>query len=248
MSNEGQPKTAVVTGASRGIGKAIALDLAGSGMRVLCVSRSLESGQPVVDEIASRGGEAKAYAVDVSQPEQIKEACASMLKEWERVDVLVNNAGITRDGLMIRMSDDDWSAVIQTNLSSCFHWTRELVRPMARARWGRVINVASVIGLIGNAGQANYAAAKAGIIGLTKSTAKEFAPRSVTANAVAPGFIETDMTGVLDEEIREAILKNIPMKRMGAPEDVSGMVSFLASPLSDYITGQVFTVDGGMVM
>lgn len=248
MSSDQKTKTAVVTGASRGIGKAIALELAASGHRVLCVSRSLASSQPVVDEINTSGGEAKGYAVDVSKAEEVKAACEEMLKEWGVVDVLVNNAGITKDGLMIRMSDEDWNDVIQTNLSSCFTWTRELIRPMARARWGRVINVASVIGLIGNAGQANYAAAKAGIIGMTKSVAKEFAARNITANVVAPGFIETDMTDVLNDEVKDQIKKNIPMKRMGTPKDISDAVSFIASERSNYITGQVFTVDGGMVM
>jgi 3-oxoacyl-[acyl-carrier protein] reductase len=248
MSDEQKRKTAVVTGASRGIGKAIALSLAKDGYRVLCVSRSLASSQPVVDAIHETGGEAKGYAVDVAQPEQVKEACADMLKEFGVIDVLVNNAGITRDGLMIRMTDEDWLSVIQTNLTSCFIWTRELIRPMARARWGRVINIASVIGLIGNAGQVNYAAAKAGIIGMTKSVAKEFAARNITANTVAPGFITTDMTDVLSDEVKEGILKVVPMKRMGTPEDIAGVVSFLASGRSDYITGQVFTVDGGMVM
>jgi len=248
MSTDQKTKTAVVTGASRGIGKAIALDLAQSGFRVLCVSRSLSSSQPVVDEIVANGGEAKGYAVDVSNAAEVKATCESMLKEWGQVDVLVNNAGITKDGLMIRMSDDDWNAVIQTNLTSCFTWTRELIRPMTRARWGRIINIASVIGLIGNAGQANYAAAKAGIIGMTKSVAKEFAGRNITANVVAPGFIQTDMTDVLSDEVKDYILKGIPMKRMGTPKDISDVVSFIASEKSNYITGQVFTVDGGMVM
>jgi len=248
MSSDQKTKTALVTGASRGIGKAIALELAASGFRVLCVSRSLASSQPVVDEINSSGGEAKGYAVDVSNAQEVKAVCDVVLKEWGVVDVLVNNAGITRDGLMIRMSDEDWNSVIQTNLSSCFTWTRELIRPMARARWGRVINIASVIGLIGNAGQANYAAAKAGIIGMTKSVAKEFAARNITANVVAPGFIQTDMTDVLNDEVKEQIMKNIPMKRMGTPKDISDVVSFIASERSNYITGQVFTVDGGMVM
>ncbi|MEQ9825660.1 MAG: 3-oxoacyl-[acyl-carrier-protein] reductase [Puniceicoccaceae bacterium] len=248
MSSDQKTKTAVVTGASRGIGKAIALELAASGHRVCCVSRSVASSQPVVDAIIAAGGQAKAYAVDVSSADEVKAACEAMLKEWGLVDVLVNNAGITRDGLMIRMSDDDWNQVIQTNLTSCFTWTRELIRPMARARWGRVINIASVIGLIGNAGQANYAAAKAGIIGMTKSVAKEFAARNITANVVAPGFIQTDMTDVLGDEVKEQILKQIPMKRMGTPEDISKVVGFLASSHSDYVTGQVFTVDGGMVM
>jgi 3-oxoacyl-[acyl-carrier protein] reductase len=248
MTSDQKKKTAVVTGASRGIGKAIALELASEGYRILCVSRSLESSKGVVEQIAAEGGEAKGYAVDVSDAEAVKAACAEMLKEWGAIEILVNNAGITRDGLLIRMSDEDWQQVIQTNLTSCFTWTRELIRPMARARWGRVINIASVIGLIGNAGQTNYAAAKAGIIGMTKSIAKEFAPRNITANVVAPGFIETDMTGVLGDEVKEQILKSVPMKRMGKPEDISKVVKFIASDDSEYITGQVFTVDGGMVM
>jgi 3-oxoacyl-[acyl-carrier protein] reductase len=248
MTSDQTKKTAVVTGASRGIGKAIALDLAAEGYRILCVSRSLESSKPVVDQILAEGGEAKGYAVDVSDAEAVKAACAEMLKEWGTIEILVNNAGITRDGLLIRMSDEDWQQVIQTNLTSCFTWTRELIRPMARARWGRIINIASVIGLIGNAGQTNYAAAKAGIIGMSKSIAKEFAARSITVNVVAPGFIETDMTGVLNDEMKEQILKTVPMKRMGKPEDISKVVKFIASDDSEYITGQVFTVDGGMVM
>lgn len=248
MATDDSKKTALVTGASRGIGKAIALALHKDGYRVLCVSRSLESSKPVVDAILEDGGEARGYAVDVSDPEKIKAAAAEMLSEWNLISVLVNNAGITRDGLLIRMSDDDWNNVLRTNLDSCFYWTRELVRPMARARAGRIINIASVIGLIGNAGQTNYAAAKAGIFGMTKSVAKEFAPRSITVNAVAPGFIETDMTDVLGDEVKELILKQIPMKKMGKPEDIADVVSFIASERASYITGQVFTVDGGMVM
>lgn len=248
MSDDTKIKTAVVTGASRGIGKAIALELADAGFRVLCISRSIESSKPVVDAINAQGGEAKGYAVDVSKPADVKAASAEILKEWELIDVLVNNAGITRDGLLIRMSDDDWDAVVQTNMSSCFHWTRELIRPMTRARWGRIINIASVIGMIGNPGQANYSAAKAGIIGFTKSVAREFAARNITANVVAPGFIATDMTDILSDEQKESIMRVIPLKRMGTPEDISRMVRFIASDDSAYITGQVFTVDGGMVM
>lgn len=248
MSNDPTKKTALVTGASRGIGKAIAMSLSAAGHRVLCVSRSQSSFQPVVDAILESGGEARGYAVDVASSQEIKAACAGILSEFGQVDILVNNAGITRDGLVMRMSDDDWNAVIQTNLSSCFYWTRELIRPMASKRWGRVINIASVVGLMGNYGQANYAAAKAGILGLTKSVAKEFASRSITVNAVAPGFIETDMTASLDDKVKEAMLKVIPMKRFGKVDDIAGIVKFLASSDSDYITGQVFTVDGGMVM
>ncbi len=248
MSENPEKKTALVTGASRGIGKSIALALAEQGHRVLCISRSLESSAPVVEAIQAAGGEAKGYAVDVADSAQIKEACTAILGEFGTVDILVNNAGITKDGLMVRMSDDDWNDVITTNLSSCFFFTRELIRPMTKKRWGRVINISSVIGQMGNAGQSNYAAAKAGIMGLTKSTAKEFAGRNITANVVAPGFITTDMTDKLSDEQKDAIAKFIPLKRIGTPTDISATVAFLASESADYITGQVFTIDGGMVM
>jgi len=249
MTQESQvKKTALVTGASRGIGRAIARELGKAGMKVLCVARSEESASRAVEAVRGDGGEAMAYACDVADPESVRTVSAEILEHHECVDVLVNNAGITRDMLFIRMSEEDWNAVLRTNLDSCFHWTKELVRPMTRRRWGRIINISSVIGLTGNAGQANYAAAKAGMIGLTKSLAKELAARSITVNAVAPGFIETDMTRELSDEVRENILKMVPLKRMGEPEDIASMVGFLSGPSSGYITGQVFTVDGGMVM
>lgn len=247
MTEEKKSKTALVTGAGRGIGRAIAENLARNGHRVICVSKNPESCQSAADAILSAGGDARALAVDVAHPESVKEACEALLKD-ETIDILVNNAGITRDMLLFRMSEDDWTSVLQTNLSSCFYWVKGLCRPMTQRRWGRVINISSVIGLTGNAGQANYAAAKAGMIGLTKSLAKEFAGRKVTVNAVAPGFIETDMTGALSADLREGISKMIPLKRFGTSEDIAEMVNFLAGEQSSYITGQVFTVDGGMVM
>ena len=241
-------KTALVTGASRGIGLAIAKELGSLGFRVLCVARSTESASRAVEAVREDGGEAEAYGCDVGDSAAVAKTAEEILEKHECVDVLVNNAGITRDMLFIRMSDEDWEAVLQTNLNSCFYWSKNLVRPMTRRRWGRVINITSVIGLTGNAGQANYAAAKAGMIGFTKSLAKELAARSITVNAVAPGFIQTDMTKELSDDIQANILKMIPLKKMGAPEDIAKTVGFLVGPGAEYITGQVFTVDGGMVM
>ena len=189
-------------------------------------------------------------AVDVSNGEEIAKASEVLLEEFPNIDILVNNAGITRDGLLFRMSPDDWEDVISTNLSSCFHWCKYLARPMTRARWGRIINIASVSGIMGNAGQANYSAAKAGMIGMTKSLAREFAARGVTVNAVAPGFIKTDMTSefVNNEEVSAQILGQVPLKRFGESSDIANMTAYLSSQESNYITGQVFTVDGGMAM
>ncbi|RPG86206.1 MAG: 3-oxoacyl-[acyl-carrier-protein] reductase [Coraliomargarita sp. TMED73] len=248
MSDTEEKKVALVTGAGRGIGKAIAERLAASGHHVICVSRSAGSCGPVADAINASGGSAESLAVDVADKAAVEAASEKFLEAHGTVDVLVNCAGITRDGLLFRMDDADWDAVLSTNLGSCFAWSKHLGRPMTRKRKGRIINISSVIGLMGNAGQANYAAAKAGIHGLTKSLAKEFAARNVTVNAVAPGFIETDMTAELNEQQQTAIVGMIPLKRMGRSEDIAAITDFLASDDASYITGQVFTVDGGMVM
>ena len=248
MSDLKEKKIALVTGAGRGIGKAIALSLAEEGYHIICVSRSESSCGAVAKEIESSGGSAEAHALDVSDASSVEKACETLLEKHGLINILVNNAGITKDNLVFRMGVEDWDAVLNTNLKSVFTFAKHLARPMTRKRWGRIINIASVIGLIGNAGQANYSAAKAGIIGLSKSLAKEFAARNVTVNVVAPGFIETDMTSILSEEQKTSILGVIPMKRMGKASDIANITRFLASDKSDYITGQVFTVDGGMVM
>ena len=248
MQLQHTPRVALVTGAGRGIGKAIAEQLAADGHTVICVSKNPSSCGSVADAIAAKGGKAVAKAVDVSSGAEVAAACEEILKEYGCVDILVNNAGITKDGLMMRMSEQDWEGVISTNLSSAFFWVKGLLRPMTKKRWGRIVNISSVVGVQGNAGQANYASAKAGLIGLTKSLAKEFATRSITVNAVAPGFITTDMTAALPEEIQQKIKSVIPLARFGSPEDIAGTVDFLCSENAGYITGQVFSVDGGMAM
>ncbi|HVZ65561.1 MAG TPA: 3-oxoacyl-[acyl-carrier-protein] reductase [Lacunisphaera sp.] len=241
-------RTALVTGAGRGIGKAIAEDLARHGVQVICVSKSADSCGATAAAIVAAGGWAKARAVDVADGEAVAKASAELLAEFGQIDILVNNAGITKDGLLFRMSEQDWSSVLATNLTSCYHWTKHLGRPMTQKRWGRIVNITSVVGLMGNAGQANYCAAKAGLIGFTKSIAKEFAARNVTSNAVAPGFIKTDMTAALPSEAAEKITALIPLKRLGEAADIAHMTTFLCSEEAGYVTGQVFTVDGGMVM
>jgi 3-oxoacyl-[acyl-carrier protein] reductase len=241
-------RIALVTGAGRGIGKAIAEELARHGVTVICVSKNESNCGAVAAAILAAGGKAKAVAVDVADGAAVAKAAADLLTEFGTIDILVNNAGITRDGLLFRMTEDDWNSVVTTNLTSCFHWTKQLGRSMTQKRWGRIVNIASVVGLTGNAGQANYSAAKAGLIGFSKSIAKEFARRAVTCNAVAPGFIKTDMTAGLSEDVTKAVMQFIPMQRFGEPADVAHMAAFLCSEEAGYITGQVFTVDGGMVM
>ena len=240
---------AVVTGAGRGIGHAIAVRLANEGARVASVSRTEANAQKTADEInAARADAAKAYAVDVGDHAAVQKTGTQILEDFGRVDILVNNAGVTRDGLSMRMSLDDWDTVLNTNLKGAFNFTQALMRPMIKQRSGRIINISSISGLIGNAGQANYAASKAGLIGLTKTLARELASRGITVNAVAPGLIETDMTGVLSDEVRQAILQKVPLGKLGQPEDIAAAVAYLASAEAKYITGQVLTVDGGMVM
>jgi len=240
-------QTALVTGASRGIGRAVALALAAEGAEVVVnYASSPEAAEAVVAEIQATGGSAYALKADVSDEASVDDLIKTVLKRSERIDVLVNNAGITRDGLLMRMKTEDWQAVINLNLTGVFLCTRAVARPMLKQRSGRIINITSVVGLMGNAGQANYAAAKAGVVGLTRSSAKEMASRGITVNAVAPGFIATDMTKDLEAD---AILSAIPLGRFGSPEQVAGAVRFLAAdPAAAYITGQVLQVDGGMVM
>ena len=242
-------QVAIVTGAGRGIGHAIAVRLAKEGARVASVSRSEANAERTANEInAIRAEAAKSYAVDIADHTAVQQTSAQILKDFGRVNILVNNAGVTRDGLSMRMSIDDWDSVMDTNLKGAFSFTQAVMRSMIKQRSGRIINISSISGLTGNAGQANYAASKAGLIGLTKSLARELASRGITVNAIAPGFIVTDMTGVLSDQVREAILNKIPLGKFGEGEDIAAAVAFLAAPEAKYITGQVLTVDGGMVM
>jgi 3-oxoacyl-[acyl-carrier protein] reductase len=243
------PPVAIVTGAGRGIGEAIARRLARDGARVACVSRTESNAAKTAEAInAATPDAARPYAVDVADRKAAAGVCERILADFGRVDILVNNAGLTRDGLAMRMSEEDWDIVIDTNLKGAFNFIQGVMRPMVRQRAGRIINISSVAGLNGNPGQANYSASKAGLIGLTKTLARELASRSITVNAVAPGFITTDMTTGLPDSVKTAVLAQIPLGRFGDPEDIAAAVAFLAGPEAKYITGQTLTVDGGMVM
>jgi 3-oxoacyl-[acyl-carrier protein] reductase len=243
-----QNRVAFVTGASRGIGKACALALADAGARVALAARQKEKLEEVASGIRSRSGEAYVVELDLASDDSIKSAFALTAKEFGRIDILVNNAGITRDSLALRMKRDDWNVVLETNLTGAFRAIQQVLQGMMRERWGRIINITSVVGEAGNAGQANYAASKAGLIGLTKSMAQEMASRQITVNAVSPGFIETDMTSGLSDEIKAKVLEAIPLRRMGKAEDVAAAVRFLASEEAGFITGHVLAVNGGMYM
>jgi len=241
-------RVAFVTGASRGIGRATALTLCRAGFDIVVASPEIEKNEEVAEEIRACSGDAITMNLNLTQPESIKECFAQTLKDKGRIDVLVNNAGITRDGLAVRMKPDDWNLVLQINLNGAFLAIQQVLPGMMRNRWGRIINISSVVGQAGSAGQANYAASKAGLIGLTKSLAQEVASRGITVNAVAPGYIQTDMTAVLPEDVKAKILAAVPLQRMGKPEDIAGAVKFLASEEAGYITGHVLAVNGGMYM
>ena len=246
MTLEG--RVALITGASQGIGQAIAVRLAAAGASVALAARNQDKLNEVVQQITSAGGKASAFQLDVADEEQIKSVFKTVIAQLGKIDILVNNAGITRDQLVMRMKRADWDAVLGTNLTSAYLCTQQVISPMLKQRWGRIINVTSIFGQIGQAGQANYASSKAGLIGLTKAIARELGSRNITCNAVAPGFIETSMTAVLGDDFKQNALKNIPLGRIGTPDDVAGAVAFLASDEASYITGHVLDVNGGLHM
>ena len=241
-------KIAIVTGASQGIGKIIAFELAKSGAHVACISRNKKAIESIVEEITINGGQASSFPCDISDSDTLSEIITEIIKENSRIDILVNNAGITKDSLLMRMSIEQWDDVINTNLKGAFHCTKAVVRYMMKNKFGRIINITSIVGLTGNAGQANYAASKAGLIGMTKSIAKEVASRGITANCIAPGCIETSMTDKLSGEVKNEFLSHIPVGRIGSPDDIANAVIFLASDEAGYITGQTITVDGGRII
>ena len=239
-------QVALVTGASRGIGKAIALRLASCGASVAAVARSLGGLEGTLQAIREAGGTAEGYAANVAEPADVARVVAAVEAKFEKVHILVNNAGVTRDGLVLRMEDAAWDAVINTNLKGTFLFCRAIGTLMMRGRYGRIINISSVSGLVGNPGQANYSASKAGVIGFTRTIARELASRGITVNAVAPGFITTDMTNVLPEKIKTEVKERVPVRRLGTPEDIADLVCYLSGPGASYLTGQVIAVDGGM--
>jgi 3-oxoacyl-[acyl-carrier protein] reductase len=249
MSENRERRVAIVTGATRGIGRAIAVQLATDGFNIVVNYRGDEEpAKALVDELQSHGVEARAIRADITNADEVAGLIEGTIAAFGKLDVLINNAGITRDMLLMRMSEEDWDAVLTTNLKGAFLCSKAAIRPMIRQRSGSIVNLTSVIGLVGNAGQANYAAAKAGLVGFTKSLAKEVGSRGITVNAVAPGFIETRLTDVLSDEIKELSIKQIPLGRFGTPEDVAEAVSFLVSPAARYITGHTLSVDGGLFM
>jgi len=241
-------KVALVTGASRGIGCSIAKILAENGAHVVCISRNVSDVQSVADVITAAGGSATAVACDISDSDNVTKLIKETVVTHNHLDILVNNAGVTRDNLLMRMSEDDWNTVLNINLKAAFIAIKAAARAMIKQRKGRIINISSIVGLMGNAGQVNYAASKAGLIGLTKSTARELAPRGITANCIAPGYIATDMTNELGNEVQQSLNEKIPLGRIGQVEDIAYAVTFLASDEAEYITGQTLTIDGGMVM
>jgi 3-oxoacyl-[acyl-carrier protein] reductase len=248
ISTDLNGQIAIVTGAAKGLGRAIAATLARAGAKVACIDINVESLSETVGAIRAAGGTAEPFACDVTDSGRVTETVDNVVKQWGGLHILVNNAGITRDNMIMRMKDDQWDAVININLKGTFLFTRAASKPMMKGRQGKIINIASVSGLMGNPGQANYSASKAGVIGLTRTVARELAGRNITVNAVAPGFIATDMTSALGEEILQEVRKQIPLGRLGDPQDVADAVLFLASPSAAFITGHVLTVDGGLTV